>query len=195
MNTKPDRRVERTRQALRAALIGLILDKGYEAISVMDIAERANVGRSTFYMHYSTKDAVFSDSFRALEVSLRAVMARQGAGGGRSYTGVLFSHVDANRQLYRALAGQRGGVLATGHIRRILLDLVRRDIESQPPGSAASKAARDGAVHYVVGAITGVLSWWLDHKTGWSSDQLDRFVTAMITPGLLATLRENAGEV
>jgi len=194
MNIKPDRRVERTRQALRAALIGLILDKGYEAISVMDIAERANVGRSTFYMHYSTKDSVFSDSFRALEASLRAAMAGQGGTVRRSYTGLLFSHVDANRQLYRALAGQRGGVLATRHIRRILMDLVRRDIESQPPGSAASEAACDGAVQYVVGAITGVLSWWLDHKTGWSSDQLDQFVTSMIKLGLVATLRENASE-
>jgi hypothetical protein len=51
-----DRRVARTRAMLQKAHISLILEKGYEAITVEDICEVANVGRSTFYAHYTSKD-------------------------------------------------------------------------------------------------------------------------------------------
>jgi len=57
MANKPiDRRVARTRAMLQKAHISLILEKGYEAITVEDICEEANVGRSTFYAHYTSKD-------------------------------------------------------------------------------------------------------------------------------------------
>src|SRR5258708_27383276 len=57
MAKKPiDRRVARTRETLRHALNSLILKKGYEAITIKDICDAANVGRSTFYAHYTSKD-------------------------------------------------------------------------------------------------------------------------------------------
>ena len=57
MTKRPiDRRVARTRAMLQQAHISLILEKGYEAITVDDICDAANVGRSTFYAHYTSKD-------------------------------------------------------------------------------------------------------------------------------------------
>ena len=51
-----DRRVARTRTMLQHALISMILKKDYEAITISDICDAANVGRSTFYAHYASKD-------------------------------------------------------------------------------------------------------------------------------------------
>jgi AcrR family transcriptional regulator len=51
-----DRRVMRTRKTLKQALISLILEKGYEVITIKDICDTANVGRATFYAHYKSKD-------------------------------------------------------------------------------------------------------------------------------------------
>jgi len=56
MKPDEDRRVARTRDALKKAFVDLLLSKGYAAISVHDIAERANVGRSTFYMHFKSRE-------------------------------------------------------------------------------------------------------------------------------------------
>lgn len=56
---KPDRRVQRTRELLQQALIALIRERGYDAVTIQDIAERANVGRTTFYLHYTSKDDLF----------------------------------------------------------------------------------------------------------------------------------------
>src|SRR5262245_41400479 len=52
----PDRRVQKTRKLLQDALIELVAEKGYEAVSIREILDRANVGRSTFYAHFQDKD-------------------------------------------------------------------------------------------------------------------------------------------
>jgi AcrR family transcriptional regulator len=56
LKPEEDRRVARTRDALKKAFVDLLLSKGYAATSVHDIAERANVGRSTFYMHFRSRE-------------------------------------------------------------------------------------------------------------------------------------------
>ncbi|WP_433931070.1 TetR/AcrR family transcriptional regulator [Sorangium cellulosum] len=51
-----DRRVQKSRKLLSDALVSLILEKGYDEVSIQDIIDRANVGRSTFYSHYENKE-------------------------------------------------------------------------------------------------------------------------------------------
>src|SRR5215207_4763884 len=53
---KTDRRVKRTREVLQKALIELMSERGYDTITIQDIVDRANIGRTTFYLHYSSKD-------------------------------------------------------------------------------------------------------------------------------------------
>ena len=58
-----DRRVRRTRQRLKEALLELIAGQPYESITVEDITRRADVGRSTFYSHYTSKDELLFTGF------------------------------------------------------------------------------------------------------------------------------------
>src|SRR5919108_6663325 len=64
--TKTDRRVERTRELLQKGLIELIIERGYDAITVQDIVDHANVGRTTFYLHYNSKDELFMSCHEAI---------------------------------------------------------------------------------------------------------------------------------
>jgi AcrR family transcriptional regulator len=73
---KPDRRTERTRAALMSALIEIILSDGYEGVTVERVAERANVGRSTFYMHYTGKDDIVKASLTGPSSHLAIVVGR-----------------------------------------------------------------------------------------------------------------------
>ena len=61
---KTDRRIQRTRELLRKALMELIDEKGYDAVTIQDITERANLGRTTFYLHYQSKEDLFLDHRR-----------------------------------------------------------------------------------------------------------------------------------
>src|SRR5579859_7105414 len=64
-----DRRIQRTQQTLRQAFMELVLEKGFVATSIQDIAERANVNRGTFYFHFANKyellDTVMREQFRS----------------------------------------------------------------------------------------------------------------------------------
>src|SRR5258708_22417388 len=64
--TKTDKRVERTRKLLQTALIDLIGEGGYDAITIQEIVDRANIGRTTFYLHYNSKDDLFMDCHEAI---------------------------------------------------------------------------------------------------------------------------------
>ena len=66
MAKKQDRRVQRTRQQPRGALLSLIQERGFEALSVQDIIDRANVGRVTFYAHFDNKEDLLVSGFDEL---------------------------------------------------------------------------------------------------------------------------------
>src|SRR5689334_21361134 len=63
---KADRRVGRTRDLLQKALLELIDERGYDAITIQDIVDRANVARATFYVHYTSKDDLFLSCHEAI---------------------------------------------------------------------------------------------------------------------------------
>jgi AcrR family transcriptional regulator len=65
MTGKQDRRSQRTRHLLSEALVSLIREKGYDTITVSDLIDRANIGRSTFYSHYRDKDDLFVGEWTA----------------------------------------------------------------------------------------------------------------------------------
>jgi len=69
-----DRRTERTRTALMTAFIDLMLAQGYEAVSVEGVVDRANVGRSTFYLHYRSKEHILRESLKRPSSVLAALV-------------------------------------------------------------------------------------------------------------------------
>ena len=98
-----DRRQERTRQALRQAFIALVSERRYEDIAVTDIVERANVGKSTFYEHFRSKDELLSSLMDRMLRDL-ADAARGELDPGK--LDFLMDHFWANRRLGRVVFGK-----------------------------------------------------------------------------------------
>src|ERR1051326_8767622 len=63
---KEDRRIQRTRQLLRDSLMALIVERGFSDLSIQDITDRANVSRTTFYLHYRDKDELLFNSIQEM---------------------------------------------------------------------------------------------------------------------------------
>src|SRR5689334_9313169 len=114
MTKRPiDRRVARTQGALHQALLSLILEKGYEAISVENICERANIGRSTFYAHFTSKDDLKRSGLGHLR---RELLERHRRASASMPAGIrpirfslpMFEHARNHAHLYRALVGSKG---------------------------------------------------------------------------------------
>lgn len=186
---RPDRRVSRTRRALHEALIGLILEKGYDAITVGDIVDRADVGRSTFYAHFVDKDALLLGGFAALP-ALWAEEARDSdAESGSTPFGFslkMFRHADEERRLFRALVGQRSGALVQSELDRVLADLVRADLQRLYPIGDVQRL--EVAVRFVVSAYAGLLTWWCEHPAPAPPEEIDRAFRALVLPGVAGFL-------
>ena len=192
MTKRPiDRRVARTRMMLQKAHISLILEKGYEAITVDDICAAANVGRSTFYAHYTSKDDLRRSGLEHLRKLLvnrqKDSLAKPGDIRDRSlgFSLTMFEHAHEHIDLYRALVGGRGGAIALGTIRQILSDLVRNELAATVNKKSADVVPRELVVQYVVGAFMAVMTWWLDGGAKQPPSQIDTMFRRLATEGIL----------
>ncbi|MGH6897167.1 MAG: TetR/AcrR family transcriptional regulator [Geminicoccaceae bacterium] len=186
-----DRRIARTRAMLQHALISLILEKSYEAITIKDICDAANVGRSTFYAHYTSKDDLKRSGLENLRRVLldrqRDALATPRGIRDRSlgFSLTMFEHARDHLHLYRALVGGRGGTVALGSIRQILSDLVRDELAASVDKNSADVIPRELVVHYVVGAYMAVLTWWLDGGAKLPPQRIDAMFRRLATEGIM----------
>jgi AcrR family transcriptional regulator len=185
-----DRRIPRTRAMLQHALTALILKKGYEAITIQDVCDEANVGRSTFYAHYTSKDDLKRSGFEHLRKELvdrqRSAQAAPGDIRDRSlgFSLPMFEHARDHIDLYRALVGDRGGTVSLGQIRQILSDLVRNEFAATVGKNSADSIPRELIVQYVVGAYMAVLTWWLDGGAKLPPQRIDAMFRRLAAGGI-----------
>ena len=190
-----DRRSQRTQQALMDALISLLTVKHYDAISIQDIVDQANVGRSTFYAHFQTKDDLLMMGFRrVLESLLQHIVLSEVDQNIKLETTMLFSHAQGHYELYRTLAWGSSQELLTkeGHtalsilLQDRLTQLLSEKDESSVPLSVLS--------NYLAGSLLILLKWWLDNKMPFSPGDMNEMVQKLIMPGVRTALGFSNGE-
>jgi len=146
-----DRRVRRTRRLLSDALVALVLERGYDRVTVADVLARADVGRSTFYGHFRDKDDLLMACFDDLRADLDAGVAGPGGGPVRA----LFEHAHRHREVYLAMCSRRGGDMVQRRLHQFLSEAFReRPAPAGVPGEVAA--------HALAGTAVALLRWWLD---------------------------------
>jgi AcrR family transcriptional regulator len=176
-----DRRVQRTRRTLREALISLMLERGWDAVSVQDVCDRADVGRSTFYTHFADKEELLVGGFDDLRKMVRAQVATSSAlASPLGFAHGMIEHAHEHQRLFRALVGKRSGQVVLRRFRELVIDLAREDLALV----AEAGATRDAAAHFVAGAFLEMLTWWLETRTPLSPADLERLFVQMAAPAL-----------
>lgn len=184
-----DRRVQRTRKLLQDALMTLIVEKGYEAVTVQDIIDRANVGRSTFYDHFLDKQALLLSGFEQLRTFLAEQRPTVSASGElrMGFSLPMFEHACSYRPVYRAMIGKQSGAVVRKQIQQLLTDLVRDEFATLAPHDA-TPVAIEIVVQYTVSAFMGLLAWCADHDTPDTAAEIDAIFQRLTMPGVLAGL-------
>ena len=189
--SETDRRVRRTRHALRRALLELIAERGFEVLTVQDVIDRADIGRATFYAHYDNLEDLLISGFQDLRAELEA---RQEAARSRAehpderilgFSFEMFAHADEHRDLFRAMVGRRSGAAVQRQIRKLLVDLVRDDVRALPARGGASSPG-EPVVQFVAGGFFGLLMWWLDGKRRLSVEEVNAIFRRVALPALKA---------
>jgi AcrR family transcriptional regulator len=192
MPNRRDRRVERTQQLIRDALMSLIREKGFEALTVQEIIDRANVGRATFYAHFDNKEDLLVSGFEDLRGSLKA-RQRDALLRGRTvedrvfgFSHQVFAHTNEYRDVFRAMVGKRSGASVQRLLHKLVLDLVREDVKETVAGTEKNVVPTEALVQFIAGALFGLLMWWLDGKMRLSVDEVNALFRRLAIPALKA---------
>src|SRR6187397_3071135 len=169
MNEKTDRRSQRTRHLLGAALVELIREKDYGTITVSDIIERANVGRSTFYAHYRDKDALFVGELdRVIEILSQRIPGQEEIPFFPSLG--LFRHVGEEFELYKSLLWTPGIDLLIKHLQKSISQRVEQGLQNS---GRKFEIPHPVLASFIAGSFLTLLKWWLENKMIYSAEQMD----------------------
>lgn len=187
MSDKPDRRSQRTRHLLSAALVELIREKEYNTITVSDIIDRANVGRSTFYTHFRDKDDLFVGELdRVIELLSQRIPNQEEMPFFPSLG--LFRHVGEEYQLYKSLLWGPGIDLLIKHMQKSLSKRIEQGLlESGKEFNVPIPIL----ANFIAGSFLTLLQWWLENKMVYSPEEMDKTFKELIMAGLEKKNDEN----
>ncbi len=181
---KVDRRVQRTRQLLHKALMDLILEKPYDQITVQDILDRANIGRATFYGHFTDKDDLLLGGLDEEHFDIREHLDEADVAvdeGKLLPTYSLFRHAQQFHPLYKALLGSQGIEIVKTAFRNHLVHMLEQHLKRHVPTFPLPLQV---ASNYLAGALMTLMMWWLDHEMPYSPQEMDTMVQQIAMVGL-----------
>jgi len=190
---KKDRRSERTRQLLSEALIQLMVEKQYDLITVQDVIDKANVGRSTFYAHYQDKEDLLTSSFERMLAILDPHVDQgdavwDAATARLLRTEGLFQHVKDHHHLYKALMWGQGLELLFKKGQSYLSRNIEKQIVSLAPPQHDLPVPLPILSNYLAGTLITLLKWWLDHNMPYTPQRMDEIFQQLVMPGIRAAL-------
>ena len=178
---KQDRRSQRTQQALMDALISLLAVKHYDEISINDIVERANVGRSTFYAHYQTKDDLLKSGFeRVLDMLIQNISFGEADQDLRLDTRPLFRHAQGHYEIYRTLVWGSGFELLTKDGHAALSAKFQESFTRFLSGKPEPAVPLTVLAYASAGTLLLLLKWWLDNKMPFSPEYMDEILQKLV---------------
>jgi AcrR family transcriptional regulator len=171
---------------LGEALTALMLERRYDTITVQEIIDRANVGRSTFYAHYLDKEDLLQHEVAQVVENIGHHMDLSAAGNRIVPSIELFRHLRESHALIRALVRGRA------------MDTVRRTMHAHLSSRIEARLARRLSpdvlpavplpvlAHYLAGVLLSLFDWWLDRNMQDSPEQIDAYFVQLVGPGVLA---------
>jgi len=194
---KVDRRIQRTRKLLNRALMELVVEKGYETVTIQDIIDRANLGRSTFYAHYQDKEDLLLSGIDEVVHSLiwgEAVSNNEQEEGTTPRilsTEIIFQHAQVEFQLHEAIFTGRGLEVMHKEIQKHLCNHIEEQINRLLPDGKSPPVTLSVISNYLAGALLTLLVWWLENDMPYPPERMDALFQELSMPGVWAVLGVN----
>jgi AcrR family transcriptional regulator len=191
-NLKTDRRSQRTQRAIHEALMALMQEKRYDDITVQDIINRADVGRSTFYAHFQDKEnLMISGLMRLMQILSEMVAVPTTTGEARLLpTQELFEHVQEHQNLFRGMVRGRGFELFFEKGQEYWSQKLIADLQDRLPKGQQPAVPLPVLAQFIAGTFVTMLRWWLDNKMPYSPPEMDEMLQRLLMPAVRECLRE-----
>ena len=192
---KLDRRIQRTRQLLRDALLALIAEKGYHNITVQDVTDQANVARTTFYLHYKDIDDLLFSSMAAIYADLLAKWMQrtpsilESEANPHAYGDTEdFEHVAQYASFYRVMMSENGSMKFMVRVQQYLTEAMERALRLHIPEGITPLMPLDMLAAMLAGSEIGVMMWWIQNDMPYTPETMSRLCDRFSGPGILAVL-------
>ena len=186
---KTDRRSNRTRRQLSSALVDLVKEKRFDDITVQNVIDRADVGRSTFYSHFRDKDDLFQKDWERFLDGFAQHIDWEKAGAGSFVPVVyLFRHLQDFQPFYRGLVRSQkvDAIFRSGM--NYLTQRVESALTSRHRGKPPSIPI-PVLSNYLAGELFSLLKWWLDHDMPYPPERMDEIFHALVAPTFRTVLQ------
>ena len=185
---KQDRRSQRTRHLVNDAMLELLFEKHYDAITVQDILDRAGIGRSTFYTHFFDKeDVLASIAEQMLDMFDKQIPQRQEKGTIIPVL-ELFKHVQEHEQYFRATLRGHSAEVFWEVAQTALSKTVEQALSTIYAENASPAISREVIAQYLTGSILALLKWWLKAEMPCSPEVMEQTILQLAFPGVWATV-------
>lgn len=165
-----DRRVQKTRKLLIESLISLTLEKGYDRVTIQDIIERANVGRSTFYSHFESKDQLLTGNDNFHDLLTKSVQA----GSNELNFLPIYRHVADYHQVARIFLGKQGGDVVTTHFHNIFVHIIKKYYKGRIDEGKIEKRMFSFLVESSASAMCSLLFSWATNDMPFPPEEIAR---------------------
>jgi AcrR family transcriptional regulator len=185
-----DPRVRKTRRGLREAFVRLILRKGYDAITIQDIADEAETARVTFYRHYGDKEELLTDCLDTLYQGLKEKMPPildDPTQPQRTPVHIFYEHLEEHEDLYLILFSSRGIQAVVEHIRQLMATrLIERF--SDLAQNVHPDVPLDIIAYHAASAQIGLGAWWLKNGKPYPVDYMAQVARWLSLEGVWCAL-------
>ncbi len=174
---RTDLRVQRTRRRLGEAMVELTLERGYDALTIRDLTERAEIGYATFFRHYPDKEALLRDLLEEVLEGLMERLEPLTADADAALTGALvFEHVREHAPLYRLLLASQPSVDLLGRALEVGAEEINRSFD----GREGSPVPLEIAAHHIIRSFVALIEWWLAHDMPYPPETMGEVYRALI---------------
>lgn len=193
-----DPRAQRTRQALRTAIINLIASGPIEGISISDVVREAGVNRSSFYVHYSDLNELLADAFEELAVDANQLNMISPGASHDAETGLpktllqYLNHIGEYKEAYAWALGPKGSAAVTHRLRDRFRGIIEQSLLQYADRRVAKPIGFDADAAYLAGALIGTISVWLTEAPEVPAQQVSVWIWRQLQADFLRVLERYA---
>jgi AcrR family transcriptional regulator len=166
-----------------------MLEKRYDEITVQDIIDRANVGRSTFYAHFQDKEALSEGLLVHILDSLTNAMELEKSDPPSLLPGVeLFEHIKKHYSMFKAMTSGHGLDLFFQKGQEYWSEQMAVRLQAMLPPGQVPRVPIPVLAHYISGTFVNLLKWWIDNKMPYTSKRMIEIVEILVMPSIDAGL-------
>jgi AcrR family transcriptional regulator len=193
---KLDLRVKRTNKYIIEAFIRLVEEKGFEQVTVQNIADEAMINRATFYAHYKDKQDLYEKIFDLAVESFTAILDFEDFVQGNlikirkieAAMTELFLHIQNNRSFYLTIMDASAIEIIRKKLGLILTERYQEIFSTLRITEGDIEVPLDFIIDYMTSIFVGTLHWWLTAETTMTPDHLAKLVIKLVANGHLTVL-------